>query len=307
MYKKIILSGGGVKGIAFIGAIKALEQKKLISELNTLVGVSVGSIISLVLVLGYTSSEMSMILKNMPLVFHDDISILNIFSTYGVNNAQSLTHFIKQMFTYKNIDPDITFFDLFNITNKDFIVVVTNLSKYRTEYLSYKTAPDLKVIDAIRMSINIPLYFDAIKYNNDYYIDGGVTDNYPVNPLFSNGEPMLDIDKSDTIVIKLTSDVELSYAHMADDSNTCVINDIGSYFGNILLLMTSVQDMIRIKSHNDIRKLCEQKQIKEHNETVLYIKTNDCHPVQFDLNTEEINDLIKLGYNEVLNRDFTKK
>jgi predicted acylesterase/phospholipase RssA len=49
-----------------------------------------------------------------------------------------------------------------------------------TEYLHPETHPDLPCITAIRMSCNIPLVFERFKYLDNYYIDGGLADNFPV-------------------------------------------------------------------------------------------------------------------------------
>ena len=48
------------------------------------------------------------------------------------------------------------------------------------DFFDYIISPDCKIIDALIMSISIPLLFNPIKYNNQYYVDGGLIDNYPI-------------------------------------------------------------------------------------------------------------------------------
>lgn len=79
-------------------------------------------------------------------------------------------------------------------------MVATNLSKQRAKIFSYEHTPDVKIIDAARMSMSIPIYFKCIKHgeNKDIIIDGGVTWNYPLN-IFDN-EKYLSNPKNGEIV-----------------------------------------------------------------------------------------------------------
>ena len=56
------------------------------------------------------------------------------------------------------------------------------LNTSKTEYFSVDTHPDMKVIDAVCMSIAIPLVFECGKYNGKTYIDGGVAEEIPLLP-----------------------------------------------------------------------------------------------------------------------------
>ena len=73
---------------------------------------------------------------------------------------------------------DLKFIDLYNLTKKNLKILVVNYSQIREELLSYETTPEMSVILAIRMSISIPLVFYPVTYNNDYYIDGGMINNF---------------------------------------------------------------------------------------------------------------------------------
>ena len=52
----------------------------------------------------------------------------------------------------------------------------------KTEYFSKHTHPDMKVIDAVCMSIAIPFIFASSEYCGNTYIDGGTMEEYPMNP-----------------------------------------------------------------------------------------------------------------------------
>ncbi len=73
-----------------------------------------------------------------------------------------------------------TFGDFKNAGFRDLYISVTNVTKHTNEILSYETAPSMTVADAVRMSMSIPLFFEAVKYHNNYYADGGIVNNYPM-------------------------------------------------------------------------------------------------------------------------------
>ncbi len=56
-FKNLIFEGGGVKGIAYVGAIKLLEEKGIISNIVRVGGTSAGAINALLVGLGYTSAQ----------------------------------------------------------------------------------------------------------------------------------------------------------------------------------------------------------------------------------------------------------
>ena len=64
----------------------------------------------------------------------------------------------------KKVDnDDITFKDLYRITNKKLIIVATNLNKRKTVFFNYKDTPNIPVIDAVLASLSIPIVFKPKK------------------------------------------------------------------------------------------------------------------------------------------------
>src|SRR5690606_11605033 len=64
----------------------------------------------------------------------------------------------------------------------DLYVVGTNLSTGYAEFFSHERHPDMPLIEAVRISMSIPLFFAARRFGprKDVYVDGGVILNYPV-------------------------------------------------------------------------------------------------------------------------------
>ena len=64
-YKNLVFEGGGTRGIAFAGAAQVLEQKGILQNIEKIGGTSAGSIIGLMLSLGYSASEIYNIMVNL--------------------------------------------------------------------------------------------------------------------------------------------------------------------------------------------------------------------------------------------------
>jgi len=62
----------------------------------------------------------------------------------------------------------------------DLRVHATDVSTHTTRVFSASTTPTMQVAETIRMSMSIPMFFQAIPLGNDYYCDGGVIANYPI-------------------------------------------------------------------------------------------------------------------------------
>jgi NTE family protein len=79
-----------------------------------------------------------------------------------------------------------TFADFRRQGFRDLYVTAANITKRRAEMFSAATTPDVAVADAVRMSMSIPLYFQALRFDGaqfgqgDYYVDGGLYDNFPI-------------------------------------------------------------------------------------------------------------------------------
>jgi len=76
-FKNLIFEGGGVKGIAYVGAIKFLEEKGIISNIVRVGGTSAGAINAVLVGLGYTSAQTLNIMNklNFKKFMDDDLGI----------------------------------------------------------------------------------------------------------------------------------------------------------------------------------------------------------------------------------------
>lgn len=176
----LVLSGGGVKGIAHLGAIKFLEEKGMMKNIDTIAGTSVGGLIGGLYMIGYNADELYKFIEMFDLTKIKSINFNNIFTEYGIDDGKIFEHILTKLFLLKQIPLDITFKQLYKKTGKKLIVTATCINTKEQHYISYLTYPDMTVIMGIRMTTCVPFWMIPIKYNNMLFVDGGCIDNYPI-------------------------------------------------------------------------------------------------------------------------------
>ena len=173
----LFLSGCGTKGNAFIGSLKALIENKTIDleKIKRYVCCSGSSVIILLLICNYSLNiiyKLSDRLKYDELLDLNDLDIL--FDNLGVFSNEKIGKLVDCILHKKFKKKNITLKEFYDLTKKEFICKVYNLTEKKEEYFSYKNHPNLEVSLLVQMTTCIPFFFKPIKYNNKYYIDGGI-------------------------------------------------------------------------------------------------------------------------------------
>ena len=84
-FENLALEGGGVWGIAYAGAVEELEKAGVLGGIKRVAGTSAGSIVALLLALGFDSNDISKIVAQLDFTkFMDHHSIKQLFSNYGL-------------------------------------------------------------------------------------------------------------------------------------------------------------------------------------------------------------------------------
>lgn len=197
MYSNLVLSGGALRAVALLGAIKYLEELNLLKNIKQFVGTSAGSIISFLLIIGYKSNEIVKLFENNVdyiTQFNIDIDNLsNILDDYGMDDCSRNKEKLED-FLYKKINSKtITFLELTKKFGVNFVVTGTNLTKRQTDYFNVDNYPNMNVIDALIISSCIPLIYKPITFNDCLYVDGGIYDNFPLKYFKNNSTETLGI------------------------------------------------------------------------------------------------------------------
>lgn len=223
MYDTLLLCAGGGLGWTYIGAYQALKEKKLINNLKTVAGISIGSIIAFLLQLNLTVDALKTLILNLNLPDFENCKDISYFiDNFGLDNGEKVVLVFKTIIQEIFNKDDLTFQEFYDITNIEYIVQATNLNKYCLETFSYKTRPKMSIIQAVRMSITIPFYYTPISIDGDYYVDGGVLTSVPYIEELKNNKNVL------TLHVSRIIKPESSYASFIDymfDVWLCFMNN----------------------------------------------------------------------------------
>jgi len=214
-FRSLCFSGGGITGVAHLGFLKALEDERLLGGIDTVVGTSVGAIVGTLYALGFDSSAMysallsmnrqklfnAVTLNNISTDAADSETFVDqlvdvfdiLFTEFGLDDGRYLMAYLVDMLLNRGLDPRITFEQLHSKFKKRLIITATNLSAHRPEYFSLDTHPNMRVLDAVRVSVSIPFLFTSIEMDNQRFVDGSVCDNYSIEHCiqdFTNRYPL---------------------------------------------------------------------------------------------------------------------
>nr|WP_320192303.1 patatin-like phospholipase family protein [uncultured Desulfobacter sp.] len=186
-FKNLVFEGGGVKGIAYVGAMKVLEKEGILKNIKRVGGTSAGSINAVLFASGYSNQETLNVLNSLDFNdFKDDNwgvlrDMKRLREEYGWYRGDFFRDWIAELLKKKTGRPNITFKALEEHSDRSLYVYASNLSTKFGEVYSPEHTPRMRVVDAVRRSMSIPLFFRAVRDDReDVFVDGGVINNYPV-------------------------------------------------------------------------------------------------------------------------------
>jgi NTE family protein len=124
--------------------------------------------------------------------FQDYFNPFRLFQSYGIFKGDKILKWLEQIIAKKGLKPTATFKDFKESGFLNLCIFSTDLNEKNIKKFSFETTPNVVLVEAIRASISIPLYFKAYKFKNNnpddhLYIDGGVVYNYPLTAFDKNG------------------------------------------------------------------------------------------------------------------------
>jgi NTE family protein len=196
-YEYLVLSGGGVKGICYSGALKVLQEKGILYDKDNnlkfkgIAATSFGALIGALLAMGYMPAEIEQKLKDMNFetvleykTWHY-MNVITVLENYGLNTGDHLYNMLGGLVKEKMGNADYTLKQLHEEKGIKLVVVGTNMNTGKSVYF-YAGNKDVCYSDipirlAVRISMCVPLLFKPVVYKDDYWLDGGVLDNYALH------------------------------------------------------------------------------------------------------------------------------
>lgn len=184
----LTLSGGGLKGIAHIGVIKALLENNIVPEIVS--GTSAGSIVGTAYAAGYGPEEMEELISS--------TSLLKMFSGLGLPRAG----FIKLDYLRERIR-SIVPKDTFESLKMPFYVCTTNLNTGRASIFSSGT-----LSDKVMASCTVPWLFKPVEIDGETHIDGGITNNMPAAVIRDKCDILIGSNVKPKLVVASNKDLQ---------------------------------------------------------------------------------------------------
>ena len=158
----LVLSGGGVKGMAHIGIIKALNENGI--HPHYISGVSAGALVGALYANGFDPEDMLAFFKETPLFKYNFVTI----------NKPGLFDTEKYLIALETYFPE----NRFEALQRPLAVTATNLQKGNPVY--FQTG---ELIHPLLASAALPPVFSPVAIKGELYSDGGVMNNFPLEPL----------------------------------------------------------------------------------------------------------------------------
>lgn len=170
----LVLSGGGARGIAHIGVLKAMEEAGWSADV--VAGSSAGAIIGSLYAAGCSADDIFSFIKNK--------------SLYSIVKMGIPDKGMMEMGYFRSVLLKHMPHDSFEQLEKPLYVAVTNLNKGGCEIIHSGT----QLINYVLASATIPLVFKPISINGSLYVDGGLINNLPVEPLKSKCQRLIGVN-----------------------------------------------------------------------------------------------------------------
>ncbi|MGO3719887.1 MAG: patatin-like phospholipase family protein [Mesonia hippocampi] len=186
----LVLSGGGARGAAHIGAIKALEEDGIFP--THISGTSAGAIVGALYAAGISWSE-----------------ILNFFKTISIFQTNRYARNKPGFINSENFYDDLKAYlpkDNFDALKKTMFITAANLIDGTSKVFSKG-----QLIKPIIASASFPGVFTPTEINGKFYIDGGTLDNFPIEPLKKECDKIIGVYVNPLKKIKI-KDLKHSYS-----------------------------------------------------------------------------------------------
>ncbi len=213
-FRNLVFQGGGIKVLAYHGALRVLEGEGILAHIDRVAGASAGAAMATFVAMRLNVDEIveiyktfdyeritvsrsghmpdrhsspSFLQRELERIQNSFASVTRLASKFGWFSSEYGYQWMQDiMARYCNGNRRPTFAQFRQHGFRDLYVVVTNLTTHQTEIFSAETTPDVAVVDAVLMSQALPLFFEAVQFDGrqigrgDHYLDGGLLVNYPL-------------------------------------------------------------------------------------------------------------------------------
>ncbi len=269
-----IFGGGAVRGIAYAGALQALDELNI--DIDVLAGSSVGSIVAALVAVGYSANEISDIFMQVNFELFRDIHF-GINKDFAISKGNVFTDWIRDLIEKKFYGEDYRKGEnepvCFHNIDKNLVLITTDLNTFKPYEFSTFETPDFEIAEAVRISCSMPGLMTPVELNNRKLVDGDLMKGIPLWKLSKN----LTNAKTRIIEFRLEGD------NVGGNSNAF------EFLNSIYSCMTSVSTDFIMDNFG-----------KNDKYDYVKITTGDLIVIDFNISQKTRNKLMEMGYSDSL-------
>lgn len=168
----LVLSGGGIRGIGHIGVLKALGEMGV--SVNRISGTSAGAIVGAFYSFGIAPDEIFQIAKNRKFFGFSNL----LFGKAGLFDMNTFKQMYSDCFPHNRLED----------MPVPLTIASTDIVKGKIRY--FDSGP---LDTALMASSCVPLVFQPVEYEETIYLDGGILNNFPLEPLRERCDKMIGV------------------------------------------------------------------------------------------------------------------
>ncbi len=265
-----LFGGGAIRGMAYIGTIRALEELGI--EYDIIGGSSVGSVMAALVACGYKSYELENLFMKVNFDLFKDIH-LGIGQPFALSKGEIFLDWLNELLA-KKVEGVKGRNAKFKDIGKSLVIITTDLTKFCCQEFSNTVTPEFEVAQAIKISSSMPGLMAPFKYKESYLVDG---DLQKASPMWRLSDTLKN-SESRILEFRLEGD------YSEDEKNPI------SFINTIYSCVTDIAtDFVTELYGNNDRFDC------------IRINTGDIFFADFNLNKDARRNLINIGYEQTMN------
>lgn len=177
---RLVFCGGGTRCLVFLQTLVELEKHNHLVNVKEYWGTSAGALLASLLAISKSAQTVKKVMFAADYTKFRNIDVSNMLminTTWGLDDGTSLTGEIERLFDI--VEPGSKTLKMSDIRGLN--IVLSNLNTHETVVCSGENYPDMRVIDAIRASMSLPIMFRPYRHpqSGHYWVDGAVRANFP--------------------------------------------------------------------------------------------------------------------------------
>ena len=182
----LVFAGGGMRGLAYGGALaqlarEGLDMVSMNRPIKGVAGTSIGALFAAMIAVRMTPECILREIHSFQVNDLFSIDPCTLFYSLGFDEGARLTGFLHGLLRKVTGREDLTLRELFLLSKLKLVIPVTNLNSGTVEYISHESDPEMSLVELLRMTMGIPIVFSPRKWKGSLYVDGGIMDNYPIS------------------------------------------------------------------------------------------------------------------------------